>query len=354
MKARIRKSTAQKKATVKEVSLAAGVSTATVSRALTGSYEVSDETRRRVFEAARKLNYQPNRNARNLRKNNTSMIGVVISDIQNPFFGSVIRGIERITTQDDYTVILGNSDEDPECEQKIISRLLEEGVAGIILVPTQTSSAAYQAIFDAGTPFVVVDRRLPADNLDMVLVNGRLGAQRAVEHLVSLGHTRIGFIGGLKHLSVMHEREAGFLHGLKKFHLPVPETYLRHGNNRQDGGYDAMRQLLALGEPPTAVLIANNMMTLGGLQAIHEAGLEIPDQISILGFDDIDWAPSLRPPLTVVAQPAYLMGETAASTLLARISAPEQPHRVTVLDTHLIIRASCRNLNTHQGEEYVI
>jgi LacI family transcriptional regulator len=345
MSPRTRRSNGQKKATVKDVSQAAGVSTATVSRVLAGFEEVSDETRQRVLEAAKALNYQPNRNARNLRMNTTSKIGVIISDIQNPFFGSVVRGIEKVTIKDDFTLILGNSDEDPEREKKLIAMLLEEGVAGIILVPTNADTESYRPFFSSGTPFVVIDRQLPFPDLDMVLVNGAAGAEMAMDHLVSLGHRRIGYVGGMKHLSVMHERQQGYLAALQKHKLPFVEEYLRQGNNRQDGGHEAVCELLSLPEPPTAILIANNLMTLGGLQAIHESGLAIPEQVSLVGFDDMDWAASLRPPLTCVAQPAYEMGETAAVILLERIRQPEQPHQTLVLDTHLIVRASCRDLN---------
>jgi LacI family transcriptional regulator len=344
MAPRTRKSNAQKKTTVKDVSLAAGLSTATVSRVLAGFNDVSEDARQRVLEAAKALNYQPNRNARNLRMNTTSKIGVIISDIQNPFFGSIVRGIEKITIKEDCTIILGNSDEDPEREKKLIAMLLEEGVAGIILVPTNAEAESYLPLFDSDTPCVVLDRQLPLPNLDMVLVNGAAGAEMAVDHLVSLGHQKIGYVGGMKHLSVMQERELGYLTAQRKHKIPFVEKYLKHGNNRQDGGYTAVCELLSLHQPPTAILIANNLMTLGGLQAIHETGLEIPEQISLVGFDDMDWAASLRPPLTVVAQPAYQMGEISASILLDRIHNPDQPHQVIILDTQLIIRDSCRDL----------
>lgn len=341
-----RKSIRSNNPTVKDVSRLAGVSTATVSRVLAGFDEVSPETRERVLQAVKELNYQPNRNARNLRKSTTSKIGVVISDIQNPFFGSVVRGIEKITIKDDYTIILGNSDEDPLREQKLIAMLLEEGVAGIILVPTHVDPGSYQPLFQSDVPLVIIDRRLAAPNLDMVLVDGFAGAALAVEHLVQLGHRHIGYVGGLPHLSVMHEREQGYLAALEKHAVPFIPAYLRHGNNRQDGGYTAVRELLGQDPPPTAILIANNLMTLGGLQAIHESGSQIPEQISLVGFDDMDWAASLRPPLTVIAQPAFEMGETAATLLLERIRNPEQPHQTVMLKTHLIVRASCRDMKT--------
>jgi LacI family transcriptional regulator, galactose operon repressor len=346
MAPRTRKSNGQKKATVKDVSQLAGVSTATVSRVLAGFDEVSEESRQRVLEAARALNYQPNRNARNLRRNTTSKMGVIISDIQNPFFGSVVRGIEKVTIKDGYTLILGNSDEDPEREKKLIAMLLEEGVAGIILVPTNADLDVYRTVFRYGTPFVVIDRQLPFPDLDMVLVDGALGAEAATDYLVSLGHRQIGYVGGLKHLSVMQAREGGYLAALKKHKLTLKEDYLRRGNNRQDGGYAAVCELLSLEQPPTAILIANNLMTLGGLQAIHESGLEIPGQISLVGFDDMDWASSLRPALTCVAQPAYEMGENAATILLERLRNPERSHQTILLNTHLVVRDSCKDMNT--------
>ncbi len=348
MASRTQKTNGQKRATIKDVSLEAGVSTATVSRVLAGFDEVSEETRQRVLEAAQVLHYQPNRNARNLRMNTASKIGVIISDIQNPFFGSVVRGIEKVTIKDDYTLILGNSDEDPRREKKLIAMLLEEGVAGIILVPTNENPQAYAALSGSGTPFVVIDRRLPIAELDMVLVDGAAGAEMAVDHLVSLGHRLIGYVGGMKHLSVMHEREQGYLAALRKHNLPFVQEYLRQGNNRQDGGNTAVCELISLPQPPSAILIANNMMTLGGLQAIHEDGLEIPGQISLIGFDDMDWAASLRPALTCVAQPAYQMGESAARLLLERILKPGSAHKTIVLNTHLVVRESCKDLNQPQ------
>lgn len=336
-----RRSKTLKQPTIKDVSRTAGVSTATVSRVLAGFEDVSDETRQIVLDVVASLNYQPNRNARNLRRNMTSTIGVIISDIQNPFFGSVVRGIEKITLKADLTLILGNSDEDPQRENRLISMLLEEGVAGIILVPTRAGAEDYHSLVRSQTPVVVIDRRIPLPDVDMVLVDSFTGAKQAVDYLIRLGHHNIGFIGGMEHLSVMQHRQQGYLAALQMAGLPVCETYIHHGNNRQDGGYTAMTQMLAMANPPSAVLIANNLMTLGGLQAVHEAGRQVPEQLSLVGFDDMDWAPSLRPPLTVVAQPAYEMGENAASRLLARIHDPSLPPEIVVLDTRLIIRASC-------------
>lgn len=341
---RTRKTMLQKNPTIQDVARLAGVSTATVSRVMADFEAVSDDARQRVLEAVKSLNYQLNRNARNLRKSTTSKIGVIISDIQNPFFGSVVRGIEKVTVESDYTIILGNSDENPERERRLIAMLLEEGVAGIIFVPTNVDSDSYNEFFNSGTPFVVIDRKVKRSDLDLIVVDGYAGSQMAVEELISLGHVHISFIGGLPHLSVMQERENGYLETLRRHGIPLEPKYLRHANNRQDGGYQSMKELLAMKAPPSAVLIANNLMTLGGLMAIHESGVKIPEGISLIGFDDMDWASSLQPPLTVVAQPAFEMGERAAAVLLARIHSPQKPVETIVLQTNLILRSSCRRL----------
>ena len=330
--------------TIHDVARLAGVSTATVSRVLANYSAVSEKTRQRVLDAIRELNYQVNRTASNLRKSKFSKIGVMITDIQNPFFGTVVRGIEKVTIESDYTIILGNSDEDPVREKKLITMLLEEGVAGIIFVPTRADCEIYEVLSNSSTPFVVIDRKIKQCDADSVSVDGHAGSASAVEHLIELGHKRIAFIGGLEHLSVMQERENGFLETVQKHGLPVLDEYLRHGDNRQDGGYREMKALLTLEQPPSAVLIANNLMTLGGLKAIHESGIQIPQQISLIGFDDMDWAPSLQPPLSVVAQPAFEMGEKAALALLERIREPGVPPKKILLKTKLILRDSCRSL----------
>jgi LacI family transcriptional regulator len=343
---RIQKSNDQNKVTIRDVSRLAGVSTATVSRVLSDYDSVSAETRELVFSAVKTLNYQINRAASNLRKRSTSKIGLVITDIQNPFFGSVTRGIEKITTGADYTLLLGNSDENPEQESKLIAQLLAEDVAGIILVPTSADCAIYDDLRQSNTPFVIIDRIINnCQDVDFIKVDGYSGSESAVNYFVGLGHKHIAFIGGLSHLSVMQERLKGYRDAMSKSGLPISECFVREGNNRQSGGYEAMKALLSEDKMPTAVLIANNLMTLGGLQAIHERNIRIPEQISLIGFDDMDWAPSLDPPLSVVAQPAFEMGEMAATVLMKRIKQPDLPPQQIILKTKLIIRASCKSVD---------
>jgi LacI family transcriptional regulator len=327
--------------TIKHVAERAGVSTATVSRVLAGGSGVRRELIESVQEAVRLLDYQPNRVARNLRVRATRTIGLIIPDIQNPFFTSVVRGIEDVLQGDGYTLLLGNTDDNQERERVYLSTLHAEGVAGIILVTSDGRTPEFRRLLKAKVPLVVIDRVPAGLNVDAVTVANLEGAREATAHLIDLGHRRIGFIGGPAHLSTASERQSGYEEALRAAGYASAPELIKYGDFRQTGGYRAMRELLAIPEPPTAVFIANNLMTLGALQAIHECGLSIPDDIGIISFDDMSWATSLQPPLTAVAQPTYELGATAAELLLARMRDPERPVRRVVLNTELMIRASC-------------
>jgi LacI family transcriptional regulator len=327
--------------TIKHVAERAGVSTATVSRVLAGGSGVRRALIESVQEAVRLLDYHPNRVARNLRVRATRTIGLIIPDIQNPFFTSVVRGIEDVLQGDGYTLLLGNTDDNQERERIYLSTLHAEGVAGIILVTSDGRTPEFQRLLKAKVPLVVIDRVPAGLNVDAVTVANWEGAREAAAHLIDLGHRRIGLIGGPAHLSTASERQAGYEEALRAAGYASAPELIKYGDFRQTGGYRAMGELLAIPEPPTAVFIANNLMTLGALQAIHERGLSIPDDIGIISFDDMSWATSLQPPLTAVAQPTYELGATAAELLLARMREPERPVRRVVLNTELMIRASC-------------
>lgn len=326
--------------TIKQVAARAGVSTATVSRVLAGATGVSDELVTRVREAVQALDYHPNRVARNLRVRTTRTIGVVISDIQNPFFTSVVRGIEAVLQHADYTLLLGNSDEDPARERLYLATLRAEGVAGMIVTPSSTVPGSCAAIAGLGVPAVIIDRVPPDAPLDSVSVANVAGARTAIAHLIELGHRRIGLIGGMPHLSTALDRRIGYEQALAEAGLPVVEELIEQADFRQQGGYTAMLALLDRARPPTAVFVANNLMTLGALQAIHERDLRIPDDIAIVGFDDMPWATSFQPPVTAVAQPTYQLGSIAARLLLERLGNPDLPVRRVVLDPVLMVRAS--------------
>lgn len=330
----------KKVATIRQVAEMAGVSIATVSRVFAGSDLVSHELVERVQEAARTLNYQPNRIARNLRTQKTHTAAVVVSDIENPFFTSVIRGAERVLRNAGYTLLLANSDENEQIELEHLLNLRAEGVAGVILAPTHEDAKRYEQFLQAEMVIVAIDRCPRNLKIDRVTVNNIEGAQTAVRHLVEQGHTKIGFINGLPKISTAYERLQGFEQAMKVHDLPVNPQWVQQGNFRREQGFKAMMNILSLEDHPTAVISANNLMTLGALQAIYECKLRIPADIAIVGFDDMPWANSLNPPLTTIAQPTPELGAVAAQLMLDRISDPPRPYRHVILETQLIVRES--------------
>lgn len=328
-------------ATIVQVAARARVSIATVSRVFADADRVSVALRERVRLAAALLGYQPSRVARSLRVGTSLTIGVVIPDVQNPFFTGVVRGIERVLLDAGYMLLLGNSDEIPEREARMLATLRAEGVAGIVFVPIASKRHVYDGLATSPFPIVAVDR-LPAGlRIDLVTVNNTQASRHAVEHLLALGHRQVALIGGPQAHSTARERLRGYQAALRAAHVALRPELSRQGDFREQGGYESMHALLALPDPPTAVFVANNLMTLGALRALHEAGKRIPHDIALVGFDDMPWSTSLNPPLTSVAQPAHELGATAAELLLARIADPQRPVRQVVLDTELIVRASC-------------
>jgi LacI family transcriptional regulator len=327
--------------TIKHVAVAAGVSTATVSRVLSGLAGVGADIGDRVREAIRSLGYQPNRVARSLRVRTTRTIGVIVPDIENPFFTRVVRGIEEVLQAAEYSLLLANSNEIPARERISFTTLQAEGVAGVIFTAVEGQRLDYCDLLSPRLPMVAVSRVLLGLKVDTVTVNNAEGGRMAVAHLIGLGHRRIGLISGPMGISTARDRQAGYEKAFQEAGLPLPSDMIQYADFRQTGGYSAMGQLLQMRVPPSAVFAGSNLMTLGALQAIHERGFEIPGQIAIVGFDDMPWAVSLQPPLTVVAQPAFEVGMAAARLLLERLREPDRPIRHIVLETRLVVRASC-------------
>jgi LacI family transcriptional regulator len=302
---------------------------------------VSDGLREQVLRAARELDYRPNRVARNLRVRATRTIGVVIPDIVNPFFTAMVRGIEDALQAADYTLLLGNSDGRAERERLYLDTLRAEGVAGILFVPSNDQPDAYLRLGRSGIPLVAIDRSPVGLDVDLVTVTNEEGAHEAVAHLCGHGWKRIGLVAGPSHLNVARERERGYERALREAGMPVDPDLVRRADFKEQGGYDAMRSLLHVADRPTAVFVANNLMAMGALHAIGDAGLRIPGDVGIACFDDVPWGAWLQPPLTVVAQPDSELGRTAARILLDRLRDPSSPVRKVVLPTRLVVRASC-------------
>ena len=335
-----RASTIKKAATIRQVAEMANVSIATVSRVFARTDLVSRELVERVQNAAQSLNYRPNRIARNLRTQKTFTAAIIVSDIENPFFTSVVRGAEMVLRKAGYTLLLANSDEDPQIELEHLLNLRAEGVAGIILAPTHEDYSRYEQLVQADMTIVAIDRFPMNLKIDRVTVNNIEGARAAVMHLVEQGHTKIGFISGLNWISTSYERQIGFEQGMQAHKLEVSPEWIQPGSFRRETGFQAMMNILNLVDRPTAVITANNLMTLGALQAINECKQRIPADIAIVGFDDMAWANSLNPPLTAIAQPTHELGMVAAQLLLARIIDADRPYRHVILDTQLIVRES--------------
>jgi DNA-binding LacI/PurR family transcriptional regulator len=326
-----------------DVAEMAGVSASTVSRAIHEPQMVNARTRARVQDAIRALGYRPSRVARRLRveRGSSNLIGLVIPDIQNPFFADLARGVEDVAQQHGYAVFLGNSDEDIEKERRYLDVMLAEAVDGVILPPCSERDAAALELARSGTPLVCVDRRLARAAVDMVLIDNVRGAYAATEHLIGLGQRRIGFIVGPRRFSTSNDRLQGYRQALADHGIEVDPTLVREGDSRQGSGRQRAHELLALANRPTALLVGNSMMTLGAMEAIREAGLRIPDDVALVGYDDVPWSLAVTPPLTLVRQPAYELGQRGMELLLQRLRDPERSKTIMQLQPELVIRESC-------------
>jgi LacI family transcriptional regulator len=305
--------------TMKDVAELAEVSVSTVSHVLNGTRKVSEETRGGVLAAVEELGYRPNLLAKGLKTRRTFTIGLLISDIQNAFFTSLVRGVEDEALSRGYHLFLCNTDEDPGREDEYVTELAKKRVDGLMVAPSARREDYVRRLRAEGVPFVFVDREVEGVEADVVSVDNARGMRLIAEHLVGLGHRRIGMISGPLDKASGFERYAGLKDALADLGAPLEDALVRFGDFRTTGGTEGARGLMGLPTPPTALVIANNQMTLGALLAAKEAGLGIPKDVSLVGFDDPEWAPLTDPPLTALAQPTYEMGVRAAKLLLDRI-----------------------------------
>lgn len=326
--------------TIRDIARVAGVSVPTVSRVLNG-HSVAEDLALRVRHTVKALNYVPNRAARRLRGSGNRLWGAIFSDITNSFYTEVLKGVERGLSAEQATLIFGNANSDAGREANLIQVMREEGVSGLIIAPTSEEPTVLRSHVEDGFPIVVVDRRMNDLQVDTVQSDNFRAALTATTHLSRQGHRRIAFIGGPDHLSSARDRYSGYGHAIKEAGLRLEVELTRFGDYHLESGFAEARMLLSLDRPPTAILVANNEMVIGALNAIHEAGKKIPDEIAIVGFDDFPWAISLNPPLTTVAQPAQEIGVRAAELLLERVASPDLPARVFTFNTELIVRMSC-------------
>lgn len=328
-----------------DVALKAGVSQATVSVVVNNNARIAipDETRQRVFQAIDELGYRPNTLASSLRLGKTQTIGLILPDSANPFFAEVSRSIEAAAFKKNYNLILCNTEENIEKELLYVDVLCSRQVDGIIFVAVGDKTDSLMQVLCKHIPVVMVDRDLSGIEVDAVLMDNHLGGYLATEHLIQLGHRRIGCIFGPSSVNPSARRGEGYLDALKDHDISSDEKLMIRGDFHPHSGMDAARRMLNLPESPTAFFACNDLMAIGALRAIAEAGLHVPEDISLVGFDDIELASYTNPPLTTIAQPIQEAGQKAVDLLLSRIQEPDLPFRQVMLPTSLTIRrSSCR------------
>jgi len=327
--------------TIHDVAKRAGVGSITVSRVINNSGYISSETRERIQKAIDELGYVPNTLARSLRSRRTNTVALIVTDITNPFFTTLARGVEDAANEAGYTVIFCNTDESAAKEEKYLNVLLQKQVDGLLLVPTQRSVNSIHQILKHGTPVVVLDRRIPEVDVDSVRCDSLDGAYKLTKYLVSLGHRQIAIMSGAVGVSTADDRVAGYRKALEEDGIAISDRYILRGEFTPDSGYSMTEQAINLPLRPTALIAANNFITIGAMKALQEAEMEVPEDMALAGFDDLPPAIVTFPFFTVVSQPAYEMGTQAMQLLLKRLSAKEVvAFQEVILPTQLIVRRS--------------
>lgn len=311
--------------TIYDVARAAGVSVATVSHVINGTRKVAPDTAARVRRAIEELGYQPNAIAQSLRKRVTYAIGVLVSDITNPFFAHLVRGVEDAAHAAGYSVIVCNSDEDPKKEDFYIRSLWRRRIDGMLIAPTGNgASPVFHELVRKGIAFVFVDRKAKGIEAPAVLSDNFSGAYIATKYLIERGHKRIGIILGIPGATTTEERFAGYRQALEEAKISFSEELVTWGGYRANGGQKATEKLLSLRDPPTAIFSTNNLMTIGALQELHRRHISIPEEVAIIGFDDFEWAECVHPPLTVIAQNPYRLGQCSFELLHAWLNGQQK------------------------------
>ncbi len=326
--------------TIRDVAAEAGVSIATVSRVINGTGYVSQSARERVLEAMRKLSYQPNAIAQGLRRQATHSVGVLLPRIHESYFSTLVFAIEKTLFAHGYRALFCNTEEDLAKEQDYIAMLLGQRVDAVVyFIPAEDRRANVEQLLEHGIPVVLLERALPGVPASQVLVANFDGACQAIDHLLELGHQRIAVIStGPETIPI--ERIQGAQASLEKAGLPPKALLKLKGAPDFETGHAAALRLLGRSPRPTAIFALTDSMAVGVLHAAYELGLRVPEDLSVIGFDDIPLASFLTPPLTTVAQPIYTIGETAAHILLTQMNDPELPPQSVTLPTALVMRYS--------------
>jgi LacI family transcriptional regulator len=326
--------------TIVEVARRAGVSVSTVSHVVNGTRYVSAATARSVNDAIAAVGYLPNNLARSLKRASTGSVGLAISAISNPYFSDIICAVETECARLGLMVFLSDTQDDPDKELAVVQALHQRRVDGIILAPSAAPESALRYIAQHRLPCVLIDR-LADESLDQVGVENFKAMRALIDHVVSFGHSRIGFVGGQPGFATTLERFDGFRAALIANGLELAPQYVSMGNaNTASAGVSA-HALLSLPSPPTALVTGNNLATIGVMRAVRELGLGVPSDLSLVGFDDFEWADYFEPRLTLIEQPRIELGRQAAALLVERIGSPEGRRRTVRLEPTLRLRRSC-------------
>jgi len=329
--------------TIRDVAEAAGFSVNTVSRALNDKPDVSKATKHAILETAKKLGYRPNKLARGLRSNKTQTIGVIVADIANPFFGAVVKGVEEAAREHGLSIILGNTDEDYEKEKEAVQTMLSERVDGLLLTPCQKERKTIEDLERSGLPFVLLGRCFDELATDYVVPDELQGGFLATEHLLEMGHTRIAMIDAPLYISSARRRLEGYKRALIQHGIAVDESLVTTQALTVEEGYRVAKAVLRQTPPPTAIFAYSDFVAFGVMKAVREAGLRIPEDIAIVGFDDVEFSSCLEVPLTTIKSPKEKMGEEATKVLLEKIKNGKQSHRKEIkLEVKLVVRQSTK------------
>jgi LacI family transcriptional regulator len=334
--------TGEKRVSLSDVARQAKVSRATASLVLRESPLVAESTRRRVIESQEKLRYVYNRAAASLRTRRTYTIGLVINDISNPFYGEFAVGVEQGLSGTEYSFFLSNTSDDLGQQERVVRRLREYGVDGLLVTPAIGTKRSSRSLFsDAWPPVVLTIRYIRGAQVDYVGVNNAIGAEMAVNHLIEHGHRRIAYLGGSDTSSSRRDRFKGYSRALRKHGIPIDESLSVPSAPSRQGGHAGIRRLLSLSNPPTAVFCYNDVVAGGAILDLWAAGFTPGRDVAIVGFDDIADAAMWRPSLTTISVPPTRIGRLAAHCLMERIQHPGQKAQRTEIIPELVVRASC-------------
>jgi LacI family transcriptional regulator len=331
--------------TISDIAKIAGVSQATISRVLNDSGYVKDETKQKVLKVIKELNYTPNAIARSLSKNKTNTIGVIVPDINNPFFGEVIKGIRDVVDEHNMNMILFDTDEKLKKEIKALKLLKEQRIQGLIIVPTSSedeiNSEYLRIIENLGTPIVLVDGHVSYTNFDGVFVDNIKGAFEGTEAFIKAGHKKIAIITGRMNSKPAKDRLAGYEKALNMYGLPLVNKYVFNGDYIMEKSYEITKEILVMEDAPTAIFVSSNMMTLGCLKAIFEKKLSIPEDIAIIGFDRVDILNILGLNISYINGPTREMGRIGMEMLFNGLKNKEKKHanRITLIP-ELVLKGS--------------